>query len=81
MQCFVFAKNIFKISTKKIDVKNYTVVMCVNTIKELCELENLLQFMQQCKKINKLCNECHTVLQINYQNSFVHSTLSNLNCL
>lgn len=55
--------------------------MCVNNIKELCELENLLQFMQQCKKINKLCNECHTVLQINYQKSFVHSTLSNLNCL
>lgn len=25
--------------------------MCVNNIKELCELENLLQFMQQCKKI------------------------------
>lgn len=24
--------------------------MCVNNMKELCELENLLQFMQQCKK-------------------------------
>lgn len=36
-----------KFQLKKIDVKNSTVVMCVNNIKELCELENLLQFMQQ----------------------------------
>lgn len=68
-----------KFQLKKLMLK--TIQLCVNNIKELCELENLLQFMQQCKKINKLCNECHTVLQINYQNSFVHSTLSNLNCL
>lgn len=34
--------NIFKILIKKMNVENYIVVMCVNNIKEFCELENFL---------------------------------------
>lgn len=60
--------------------KTYTVVLSKKNIKELCQLEILSQFKQLKTKI-KLCNEFYTVLQINYQNSLVHSPLSNINCL